>query len=288
MRQLWLMAKQPVTLSLWNPPNQKNAWPSFWVEVFSAVRQRNVFFGFCAAMLLVESVAYAQAERSRQKQFADYFAVVEETPSGVMIIRDAERRRLQQARLSLRQGQFSVAFRQCAQVLDRVINHPQGLAILGMAAKLMKEPSLPLPYYERAIQRYPRRALTQAQYGKYLVGIGRVSDGIARLNHAITIDAQLTVAYTWLAQVYAQNKQPELAQQILQRRKAIVPREENSPSEMRSVQENQSPDAEVNASGVLADSVNEAGGRTEEQTTGTGLPFVDPTEEPLLSPFEER
>jgi Tfp pilus assembly protein PilF len=173
-------------------------------------------------------------------------------------------------------------------VLDRVVNHPQGLAILGMTAKLMKEPSLPISYYERAIQRYPRRALTHAQYGKYLVGIGKVSDGIARLNHAITIDAQLTVAYTWLAQSYLQNRQPELAQQILQRRKAIVPAEGSPPTEMSNAQENRSSGGEENALGVFSDGGDEGDWGAEERKQGEVSSSEENTEGSPLYQWEER
>jgi Tfp pilus assembly protein PilF len=252
------------------------------------MRQGNVFLGFCAALLAMASVAYAQTEGVRPKPLADYFAAVEETPAGTMIIKDGEHRRLQQAQLSLRQGQFSAAFRQCAQVLDRVVNHPQGLAILGMAAKLMKEPSLPIPYYERAIQRYPRRALTQAQYGKYLVSIGKVSDGIARLNRAIAIDAQLTVAYTWLAQVYLQNKQPELAQQVLQRRKGIEATAGSAPTETSNAQAEQNLGGEGSALGVFSDSVDGGGWGADEKKTGESPLSEENKEESPLDQWQER
>lgn len=248
----------------------------------------NVFFGFWAAVLTMESVVYAQTENIQPKLYADYFAAVEQTPAGVAIVKDGEHLRLQQARLSLRQGQFGMAFRQCALVLDRVVNHPQGLAILGMAAKLMKEPSLPIPYYERALQRYPRRALTHAQYGKYLVGIGKIADGIARLNRAIAIDAQLAVAYTWLAQIYLQNNQPELAQQILQRRKAIGPTQGSPPTEMLKAQADKSANGEGNALGVFSDGGDDGGSGVEEKEKGEAATVEENNDRSPLYQWEGR
>ena len=249
--------------------------------------RRNVFFGFCAAMLVAESIGYAQVDGPQRKLFADYFTAAENAPTGMLTIKDLEQRRLGEALLYLRQGKFNEAIQDCIQVLARFVNHPKGLAILGMAAKLMREPSLPIPYYERALQRYPRRALTQAQYGKYLAEIGKITDGIAHLNLAITSDPQLTVAYVWLARIYIQNQQPDLARQILQRKKQIVPMEASTPTGTLEAQEEKSQGGEEGANGTFSGNVNRGSHVLDERAKEEGLLSDGKNEEPPHQ-LEER
>jgi tetratricopeptide (TPR) repeat protein len=174
-----------------------------------------IFFGCCLAMLITATIGEAQGT------LADYFAELEKASSEGAVGKDLEQRRLNEAILNLQQGKFREAIRECTRVLERFVNHPKGMAILGMAAKLGKEPALPISYYERALQMYPHRALTQAQYGKYLAEIGKIEDGIAHLKRALEVDPKLTPAYVWLARIYVQNRQSDLARQILQRKKEV-------------------------------------------------------------------
>ncbi len=178
-----------------------------------------IFFGCCLAMLLTATSGDAQVDRSPQGMLADYFAALEKASSEGGGDKDLEQRLVNEAILKLRQGKFREAIRDCTRVLERFANHPKGMAILGMAARLGNEPALPISYYERALQMYPQRALTQAQYGKYLAEIGKIEDGIARLKRALEIDPKLNPAYVWLARIYVQNRQSDLARQILQRQK---------------------------------------------------------------------
>ncbi len=85
--------------------------------------------------------------------------------------------------------------------LVRFPNHPRALNLLVEIAKAMDRPSLPLPYFERALKYYPQHAFTHAQYGHYLVDIGATSAGIAELTEALRMDPRLLQARAWLDEV---------------------------------------------------------------------------------------
>lgn len=81
-------------------------------------------------------------------------------------------------------------------------NHPKALTLLGVVAKQVQVPMLPIPYYEKALELYPQHAITHAQFGAYLVEINKIDQGIESLQNAIKIDSKLRVAYIWLAGAY--------------------------------------------------------------------------------------
>ena len=122
---------------------------------------------------------------------------------------------------SIREQNMNLAIVNLKYTLDRFPNHPRALMLLGSVAQFAKIPSLAIPYYERALKLYPQYALTHAQYGEYLVTIGRPDDGIARLKRAIELDPTLPVAYGWLATAYSKKGQVELARQAAEQAKAL-------------------------------------------------------------------
>src|SRR5215510_1062964 len=73
-------------------------------------------------------------------------------------------------------------------VLKYFPNHVKALMLMNIIAKLTNNPLLPIPYYERAIKFYPQYALTHAQFGAYLVDIGRADLGMTKLKRAIEMD----------------------------------------------------------------------------------------------------
>ena len=56
--------------------------------------------------------------------------------------------------------------------------------------------------YKKAIEQFPRYALTHAQYGVYLVGIGNVDEGIEMLKRSIEIDPKLAAGYGGLTHAH--------------------------------------------------------------------------------------
>ncbi|MGB0909851.1 MAG: tetratricopeptide repeat protein [Nitrospirales bacterium] len=112
-----------------------------------------------------------------------------------------------------REGYLKSALREITYTLDRLVNHPKALALSASLGKLMGRPKMPVSFYQRAIALYPKRAMTHAQFGNFLVGVGDLEEGIERLKIAIKVNPKLAVSYGWLAWAYEENGQFELAQE---------------------------------------------------------------------------
>ena len=104
-----------------------------------------------------------------------------------------------------RAARYSIVIGDLKYALDKFPNHPKALMLLGATGILAKSPALAAPFYEKALRLYPQYALTNAQYGKYLIDIGRGKDGIARLQRALQIDPNSPQARKWLAEVQAKS-----------------------------------------------------------------------------------
>src|SRR5262249_17285920 len=107
----------------------------------------------------------------------------------------------------------------CKYTLDRIANHPKGLALTGMVARLTKNPSFAILYYQRALKWYPQYAITHAQYGGFLVDIGNTKAGIAELQKSIEMDPNLALGHQLLMKAYVKAGSPELARQAAERAK---------------------------------------------------------------------
>lgn len=79
-------------------------------------------------------------------------------------------------------------------VLGVFNNHPRALHLLGICAKALNQPDIPIAYYEKALRWYPRHAITRAQYGTYLVDIGEITWGMRELNAALALDPDQPLA----------------------------------------------------------------------------------------------
>lgn len=121
----------------------------------------------------------------------------------------------------IRDGSIGYAIAEVKYALGKFPNHPKALMLIGLVAKLNKTSSLPIPYYEKALKLYPQYSLTHAQYGAYLVSIGRIDVGITKLREAIEIDPKLATAHAWLAQAYSKNGNPELARQAAEQARTV-------------------------------------------------------------------
>jgi tetratricopeptide (TPR) repeat protein len=121
----------------------------------------------------------------------------------------------------MKNGRFDYAKYDLNYVLERFVNHPKALMILGVFAKLTKAPLFPIPYYEKALMLYPQYALTHAQYGAYLVDIGRTDAGIAKLKKAIGMDPNLAFGHQMLVKAYLKIGNKDLARQAAERAKEI-------------------------------------------------------------------
>jgi len=136
----------------------------------------------------------------------------------LQIVEGAHTNRIQS---DLMGGHLEVALPHIKYTLNRFPNHPKGLLLLGAYARLANNPSIAIPYYEKALRLYPQHAVTHAQYGSYLIDIGRANEGIVRLQKAIEIDSKLAFAYAWLAKAYVQRGHLDLARQSAENAKRL-------------------------------------------------------------------
>lgn len=95
-----------------------------------------------------------------------------------------------------REGHFGEARGDLQYVLRFVPNHPRALYLIAFDPNLTQKPSSIVQYFERALRSFPH-AYTYAQYGRYMVSIGRKNVGIVLLDLAIRTDPDLTVARAW-------------------------------------------------------------------------------------------
>jgi tetratricopeptide (TPR) repeat protein len=116
---------------------------------------------------------------------------------------------------------YSYVIIQLKFVLRYFPNHPRALELMGLVAKMMNQPHLAIPYYEKAVGYFPQYAITHAQYGNYLVDTGQAEKGVEKLQRALQIDPKLPVAYYWLWDAYTKIGNREMAQQIAEKAKEL-------------------------------------------------------------------
>ena len=131
----------------------------------------------------------------------------------------------QEWREALRNGKLQRALGDLDFVLRYVPNHPKALALVALISRVGGNPVVANLYFQRALQKFPQRALTHAQYGKFLVEVGKANEGIVRLEKAISMDPNLAIAHLWLARMYARAGKSDLANQEAQRAKELRARE---------------------------------------------------------------
>ena len=175
----------------------------------------------CSLLLLAffdPNISSAQAQGG--KKIYDYFNPTSD-PHVKWLIGDQNRFHFNPAVNHLRKGDYKRATRELSFLLKGFPNHPKGLMLLSIVAKMTKNPSFGVPFYKKALQVYPQYAITHAQYGNYLVEVGQVKVGIAKLKKAIEMDPKLAPAHAWLAKAYYKIGRAELAQLTARQAKAL-------------------------------------------------------------------
>jgi tetratricopeptide (TPR) repeat protein len=170
--------------------------------------------------LLLSGSAGADQDRKFDGVTKDFFTAGEdpETERYLTLVEHAHTDRVM---LWVRQDQINNAFADCKYTLDRFSNHPRGLILLESVAKLMQAPTLPTTYYEKALADFPQYPVTHAQFGHYLIEIGRADEGIAKLKRAIEMDSKLKPAYVWLAEGYYKKGDHEQARLAARKARAL-------------------------------------------------------------------
>jgi tetratricopeptide (TPR) repeat protein len=118
-------------------------------------------------------------------------------------------------------GRFYPVLHHMNFILDRMPNHAKALMLIESIARITGNPSLPMSYYERALRSYPQHAFTHAQFGAYLVSIGSIEKGIAKIKRGLEIDPKLAVAYAWLSKAYYKSGNPELGRQAAEQARLL-------------------------------------------------------------------
>ncbi len=153
------------------------------------------------AVVLVFSICFPALSAADEGEDTDYFYAQVNRPGLLGVV---EKYHFSENNFwkSFKAREYGYAKQELLYVLRYFPNHPGALQMLGSIAKITKSTSLPIPYYNRAIQMYPQYAITHAQYGDYLSSIGLAEEGISALKKAIEIDPSLAMAHAWLAKAY--------------------------------------------------------------------------------------
>jgi Tfp pilus assembly protein PilF len=162
---------------------------------------------FLIAAELPYAMAQGEANLINRDYFGDSDLPVQQARSNI------QRFHIEPATRAIREGNFSAALGDIDFALRYFPNHPTALQLLGMVAQLQKKPALAIRYYERAVSLFPQYAITQAQYGAYLVAVENVKEGLEKLQKAVEIDPKLAPAHAALAKAYIKAGDMELARQ---------------------------------------------------------------------------
>src|SRR5215471_6524812 len=103
----------------------------------------------------------------------DYFAA-KQSRETIQLLQLVESYHTKNILPQISKGEYGGALNDIKYTLNRFPNHPLGLVLVGLYARLTKGYALAIPYYEKAIRLYPQNALTHAQYGAYMVTIGGI------------------------------------------------------------------------------------------------------------------
>lgn len=122
---------------------------------------------------------------------------------------------------NLKKGWYQQAWNEIEYTLARLVNHPKALMLAPLVAKELGRPLSPVKFFERALKLYPQHAITHAQYGKFLMDIGRIQNAIDELSKAIKLDPQLSIGYAWLSMAYQKKGDQALAQTFAEKAKAL-------------------------------------------------------------------
>jgi Tfp pilus assembly protein PilF len=175
--------------------------------------------GICVILLFAWEMSFAAGGVFTPKD-RDYFTANEdfETLRDLALIDEAHTDRVM---YWLRTDNVNRAIQDLKFTLDRFPNHPRALLLFELVGKIAQVPNMALPYYEKAVSLYPQYASIWAQYGKYLVEIGRDEDGIKMLQKAIEVDNNLAAAHAWLSDAYMKNGKMDLARAEYEKAKAL-------------------------------------------------------------------
>lgn len=183
------------------------------------ITMMNLWFFLLLQMSLMVGLAHAEGDGGGASSAIDYFA--DHDFGAKQYVQQVELGHMNKIPEWIRNGRMENALADCKYTLDRIPNHPKGLMLAQIVARLAKNPALAISYYQRAMKLYPQYALTRAQYGAYLVDQGNVKVGITELQKAVEQDPKLAFGHAQLAKAYLKTGDTELAREAAGRAKQL-------------------------------------------------------------------
>ena len=119
------------------------------------------------------------------------------------------------------EGSYTALGKDLRYTLERFVNHPTALALLGSLARVTDEPTMAIRYFEHALKLYPQHPFTHALFGKYLVDIEAFDAGIARMEVAIEKEGRMGLYHAWLAEALVKAGQMDRATQAEQKAREL-------------------------------------------------------------------
>jgi Tfp pilus assembly protein PilF len=172
----------------------------------------NALIRALAALLFAAGAAHATQH--------DFFTA-HENPATANYLALVEEAHVNLVAKSLRARNFVAARGDIEYALERFPNHPKGLVLATHFARLTNDPTFAISYFVKALALYPQYAVTHSEYGAYLVSIGMLEEGIARLGKAAGMDPELLQAWVGLAQAYTKAGNAEAARRANEKARAL-------------------------------------------------------------------
>jgi len=148
-----------------------------------------------------------ESARALPGQNSDYFA---RDPATLGVIEEVERYHLSEDNFwrNYRDGHLEYASNDLIFTLRWLPNHPRALYLMESICAQMGRAEDAIPYYEKAVTRFPQHAYTRAQYGAFLIRLGAREVGIQELRTAIAADSTLVQARAWLQEALIRRAPP--------------------------------------------------------------------------------
>jgi tetratricopeptide (TPR) repeat protein len=169
--------------------------------------RKSVSLALLVVILFSSRLAHAQLSTIAGQ---DYFSADKSPGSYLKILESAHVNTIPSW---INKGRLDNAIGDIKYTLDRFPNHPVSLQQLSMVAQMSKNTALAVSYFERAISLFPQYALTQAQYGLFLVSVNKVDAGIEHLTRSIEMEPKLPAGHAGLAHAYAKKGDFEQARE---------------------------------------------------------------------------
>ena len=113
----------------------------------------------------------------------------------------------------IKENALSQAILDLSYALDRVPNHPVALHLMAQVGRLSNKSFLAVQRFQKAINQFPKYAISRTQFGGFLIAIGSVDEGLVLFKQSTEIEPKFAGGYAGLAQAYARKGDLERARE---------------------------------------------------------------------------